>query len=175
VKETTMSGGMWRKTLIYLGLYEEPDEHDDLPEQFAAPQRDPRGIDREPVGTPEATNVRPLRAADAGSPHVRAMERPVATGTAVRTTVVNVERFEDCEVIGARYRANQAVLFDLATVDKTTARRVLDFVAGTTYALRGSLTRVGSRAFLLVPEGAEVAHDEVDRLEAMGYRIGGGA
>jgi cell division inhibitor SepF len=172
VKETTMSGGMWRKTLIYLGLYEEPDEHDDLPEQFAAPQRDVR--QPEPArASAEASNVRPLRSPEPAGTHVRAMERSAPQHDVARTTVVSVETFDDCEVVGARYRAGQAVLFDLSTVDKTTARRVLDFVAGTTYALRGQLTRVGRRAFLLVPEGADVAADEVDRLEAMGYRIRG--
>lgn len=155
--------GVWHRTLVYLGLVEEPEEHDELPEQFdvgsshgrgEAPSRDP-------------ANVRPLRAAEPGSPHVRAMAR----GDVVRVSVVEVSSFDDCEVIGSRYRSGQPVVFDLAAVDGATARRVLDFVSGTTYALRGRLRRAGSRAFLLLPEGAELPPDEARRLAAIGYGV----
>jgi glycerophosphoryl diester phosphodiesterase len=42
---------------------------------------------------------------------------------------------------------------------------------GVTYALRGRLTKVGSRAFLVVPDGTELAQDELHRLEGLGYRM----
>lgn len=158
-----MSGGVWHKTLVYLGLVEEPDEHDELPEQFEHGRPD-RHAGQEPA--PDAT-VRPLRTAEPGSPHVRAM----ASGDIVRVSVVRVGSFDDCQAIGSRYRSGQPVLFDLSEVDGATARRVLDFVSGTTYALRGRLRRAGSRAFLLLPEGAHLPPDEARRLTAMGYGI----
>lgn len=155
--------GVWHRTLVYLGLVEEPEEHDELPEQFDVGGAHGRGeaLDRDPA------NVRPLRTAEPGSPHVRAMSR----GDVVRVSVVEVSSFDDCEVIGSRYRSGQPVVFDLRAVDSATARRVLDFVSGTTYALRGRLRRAGSRAFLLLPEGAELPPDEARRLAAMGYGI----
>ena len=102
-----------------------------------------------------------------GSAHVRQM----ANEDVHRTTVLEVEAFDDVEVVGARYRQGQPVLFDLRGVDPATARRVLDFVSGVTYALRGRLSKVGTRAFLLVPEGVELPPDERRRLDHMGYGI----
>ncbi len=165
-----MSGGVWRKTLVYLGLVEEPDEYDELPERH---HDEP--LPREVEGAAPAAdggrpaNVTTLRVPEPGAAHVRQM----ASQDVQRTTVIEIEAFEDVEVIGARYRQGQPVLFDLRGVDGATARRVLDFVSGVTYALRGRLTKVASRAFLLVPEGIELSPEERRRLDHMGYGVEG--
>ena len=200
---------MWNRTLVYLGLREEPDEvYDELPARFVpeddphAEHAPPRGstrrrevlVDRpraEPAmavsgggggdhltaaaaATPRTSrpspvekvedNVRPLRVAEARSG--AAEDRAVA-----RVAQVEITEFDDVEAVGARYRTGQAVLFDLSATSSATARRVVDFVAGLTYALRGRLTKVGSRAFLLVPEGVGVSPDERRRLSELGYRL----
>ena len=201
---------MWNRTLVYLGLREEPDEvYDELPARFVpeddphAEHAPPRGsarrrevlVDRprtepamavsggggrgggdhltapaapraprpSPVETAE-DNVRPLRVAE---PRPEAAE-PRAV---VRVAQVEIAEFDDVEAVGARYRTGQAVLFDLSGTSSATARRVVDFVAGLTYALRGQLTKVGSRGFLLVPEGVRVSPDERRRLSELGYRV----
>ncbi len=147
--------GVWQKALVYLGLWEESSEpYDDVPPREDAPAGH--------EGEQAHGNVRPLRLAPEPPP-------------APRTAVVEVERFEDCEHIGAHFREGRAVLFDLAGVDRTTARRVIDFVSGLTYALHGGLEKVASRAFVLTPEGAVLGDDERLRLEAHGYRFADGA
>jgi cell division inhibitor SepF len=221
-------GGAWNRTMIYLGLKEEPDEveGDDVPEAFvpehdphaehaparpngapdraASPRRDeaddpdrttrlerdrggeraarersPSGSRREPErdtsgrasardadrGTEsQDATVRPLRTGDV---HVRAVPNvPVA-----RAAVVELSGFDDVESVGARFRTGQAVLFDLSEAPTADARRVVDFVSGLTYATRGQLTKVGSRAFLLVPDGVHLPADERRRLRDLGYRL----
>ncbi|MEX1162005.1 MAG: cell division protein SepF [Nitriliruptor sp.] len=185
-----MSSGLWYRTLVYLGLKEEPEEgYDDLPErvtdtsrrgdagyweQRPAPEPAAGGHERfDPVGDPDLdpdrprsvggdSNVRPLRVADAG--HARSRG-------GVRLAVVEVGRFDDVEQVGSRYRTGQPVLFDVSGADGATARRVVDFVSGLTYALRGRMTKVGTRAFLLVPDGVSLPDDEVRRLTTLGYRL----
>lgn len=160
---------VWRKTLVYLGLVEEPEEHDELPERFEREfQAPPPETAAEPPPREDASNVRPLRVPEPGSPHVRAM--PAGS---VRVAVVEVREFDDAQLIGSRYRSGQPVLFDLGGVDGTEARRILDFVSGVTYALRGRLTKAGRRAFLLVPEGIELPIEERHRLTDLGYQLGG--
>lgn len=153
------STGVWQKALVYLGLWEESVEpYDDVP-----PPDEPAV---EPAETPQPaahSNVRPLRLA------------PEPTVTQPRTAIVEVTAFEDCEQIGTHFRDGQAVLFDLARVDRTTARRVIDFVAGVTFARHGTLEKVASRAFVLTPEGTMLGDDERLRLEARGYRFADGA
>lgn len=161
-----MSGGVWRKTLVYLGLVEEPDEYDELPER---PRTEEPAAASEPSvddgGRP--ANVTTLRVPEPGAPHVRQM----GSEEVLRTTVLEIESFDDVEVIGARYRQGQPVLFDLRSVEAGEARRVIDFVSGVTYALRGRLSKVGGRAFLLVPEGIELPPEERRRLDNLGYGV----
>jgi cell division inhibitor SepF len=169
------SSGLWHRTLIYLGLKEEPEEgYDELPERFD-PEDDPHaehapvrprasGTAARSVDDREEATVRALRGADV---HVRAVpSMPVA-----RAAVVELGGFDDVEAVGARYRTGQAVLFDLAAAPSAEARRVVDFVSGLTYASRGQLTKVGSRAFLLVPDGVHLPADERRRLGELGYRM----
>ncbi len=158
------AGTWWHRTLVYLGLKEEPEEGYGLPEEddetadsVATPQ--PGAGDRRGDVT-----VRSLRPAPGSG------DRP-----SVRAAVVEVRAFDDVESVGARFRTGQAVLFDAAGSDSATARRVLDFVSGMTYLSRGSLHKVGGRAFLLVPDGVDVPDDERRRLAGLGYRMPAGS
>ncbi len=189
---------MWHRTLVYLGLKEEPEEgYDDPPERLAVDDRgevDERGGEarrresartssrgsrpssrgavgadpttRMPSASDDETNVHSLRTGDVTL-------RP-APSSASRVAVVEVIDFEDVEAVGARYRTGQPVCFDASDAEAATARRVVDFVSGLTYALRGQLTKVGGRAFLLVPEGAAVSDTERARLRELGYRLPAG-
>lgn len=154
------STGVWQKALVYLGLWEE--ESSAYDDQRPPDQPDADGRQGEEQA---GSNVRPLRLATPAD---------AARGPR-RTTIVEVTRFEDCEQIGQHFRDGEPVLFDLATVDRTTARRVIDFVSGMTFARHGALEKVASRAFVLTPEGSALADDERLRLEARGYRFADGA
>lgn len=192
---------VWNRTLVYLGLREEPEEtYEELPERFeeADDARTQRTSERSrrsssPMGpsdasraaidtsrpatdessftirdraSSESSNVRALRAEE---PYVRAVHGLPARAT--RVAHVDVASFEDVEGVGSRFRIGQAVLFDITSEDQVVARRVVDFVSGLTYASRGRLTKVGSRAFLLVPDGVQLAEDEQRRLTGLGYRL----
>jgi cell division inhibitor SepF len=162
---------MWRKTLVYLGLVEEPEEYDEFP-QRAVDYGEGNGFEPQPAGVnprrePDDSNVRPLhRAPEPGSAHVR----PMAAGLGARVQLVAVTAYEDgASEIGRQYRMGSPVLFDMADADAATARRLLDFVSGVTFALRGRMSKLAPRAFLIVPEGVELTAAERDRLASMGY------
>lgn len=167
---------MWRKTLVYLGLVEESD-HDEIAERMVPPRpiaHEPEpavhdaGSAPSPRAVEEAANVRRLARVpeDPGSGHVR----PMAAGLGTRVHVVAVSGFDDgAAEIGRQYRMGSPVLFDMADADAGTARRLLDFVSGVTFALRGRMVKVSARAFLVVPEGVELPMSERERLAALGY------
>ena len=97
------------------------------------------------------------------------------TGVAqIHVGLARLEHFDDVEGVGRRYQAGQPVVFDVAALDDVTARRVVDFLSGMTYALRGRVTRITPTAFLVKPLDVEIPAAERDRLAAEGYPIGGG-
>lgn len=106
-------------------------------------------------------NVRQLRPEAAGMPG----------GLGRRVAIVAVADYEGgAREVGQRYRQSVPVVFDLTDAPTDDRRRVLDFVAGITFALHGEMVKVGPRSFLIVPEGGEVADAEWDRLATLGYR-----
>jgi len=191
-----MSGGVWHRTLVYLGLKDEPDEgYDDLPERFPAEDvsvrrttisRGERDDGRYRDHDDYRDDIAPVRALHTDEPQHRsgggspaasqAQPASQAPPTSLRTPVIEILVFDDVEAVGARYRTGQTVLFDVSKADQKIGRRVIDFVSGLTYVSRGRLRKVGDRAFLLVPEGVELPDSERRRLADMGYEVavGGG-
>ncbi len=159
---------VWSRTLVYLGLKEEPDD-------MAA---DWSTVD---AGADERPAVRPASPAPATPAPALAAEhssnvRPLRTGLDLagdRVTVVHVRVFDDVEAIGSRYRRRHPVLFDVSTCTRETARRTVDFVSGLTYASEGRLRRTAPKAFLLVPDGVDIPLDERRRLSQLGYDVEG--
>ena len=162
--------GIWDRTLVYLGLREEPEVFDDAQavagDAVFVPENDPHAAHapaRPNVTAPTSSNVRALRP-----------DELAGTGSSFglgtdQVAIVTIKSFDDVEGVASRYRSGQVVLFEMADVDVATGRRVLDFVGGLTYGLRGKLTKLRSRVFLLVPEGRRLPIDEVQRLEGLGY------
>lgn len=159
---------VWTRTLVYLGLREEPDDVDwgrlERSETRDVVQVTP------PAGLVQARTG--VRVAAHAPSNVRSLRSGLDV-TSERVAVVQVHRFDDVETIGSRYRLRNAVLFDMSGCERDVARRVLDFVSGLTYATRGVLVRVANRAFLLTPEGLDLALDERRRLGQLGYEVGG--
>lgn len=164
--------GIWDRTLVYLGLREEPDFFDESSSVEASdvfvPENDPHAEHAParpnvPAVAPSSSNVRALRPDELPNGTLGIANDQVA--------VVTVSQFDDVEGVASRYRAGQIVLFEMPAVDTATGRRVLDFVSGLTYGLRGNLTKLRARVFLLVPEGRRVPIDEIKRLEQLGFTI----
>lgn len=158
---------LWSRTLVYLGLREEPEDAigtydvaEDVPRHEEAPRSGIGAAQAAPAPrAAEPSNVRPLRTS--------------LDLAGERVTVVHVRVFDDVEVIGSRYRSRQPVLFDVSSCSREVARRSVDFVSGLTFVSRGSLRRTAPRAFLLVPEGVDIPLDERRRLAQLGYDVEG--
>lgn len=180
-----MSRGVWHRTLVYLGLKDEPEEgYDELPERFGDEEVTLR---RTTIGRGEQAQgrfgdddedvavVRPLHAAEPRGREAAPPMNAPAPPTSLRTPIIEILVFDDVEAVGARYRTGQPVLFDVSKADHKIGRRVIDFVSGLTYISRGRLRKVGDRAFLLVPEGVDLPNAEQRRLAELGYDVAAGA
>jgi len=166
---------VWTRTLVYLGLREETEDAVDwqgLDDAEPAVRQVPGQQRGRPA--PEAA-VRPAPSATSAAGSTSNV-RPLRAGLDVsseRVAVVQVRVFDDVEAIGSRYRLRHPVLFDVSACTREVARRTVDFVAGLTYASRGTLRRTAPRAFLLVPEGLDIPLDERRRLAQLGYDVEG--
>jgi cell division inhibitor SepF len=164
----------WSRTLVYLGLREEPEEAVDWEVLEAADGAGAAGV-RPGSVTRNVGTIAPVQRGGARRPveepsNVRPLRGPLDLSSE-RIAVVQVRVFDDVESIGSRYRVRQPVLFDVSACGRDVARRTVDFVSGLVYASRGSMKRVGPRAFLLVPESVTLPEGERRRLTQLGYDL----
>jgi cell division inhibitor SepF len=66
------------------------------------------------------------------------------------------QNFRDARTIGEYFREDIPVIFNLEAMDGPAAKRVVDFACGLAFGRRGSIERLSSRVFLLLPEHASI-------------------
>ena len=160
--------GVWRKTLIYLGLAEEDEEYDEYgyedlepeePRQRRAPAR------RAPAPAPAAGEARPPRRTG-GDGVVTAMPGLQSP----RFHLVQPTGFNDAQEIGDKFREGFSVIMNLQSADPDLSRRLVDFASGLAYGLGGSMQPAAERVFLITPAGVAVSAEERRRfLEDRGF------
>lgn len=80
-----------------------------------------------------------------------------------RIATITPDSFRDARVIGEHFRDGVPIIINLTSMDPADAKRVVDFAAGLTFGLRGSIERVASRVFLLTPPQYQVMDGNVSR------------
>ena len=79
------------------------------------------------------------------------------------------ESFADAKLIADEFKRHIPVVLNLQTVERDLARRLIDFASGICYALDGSMEKLASQVFLLVPDSVEVSEEDRRRIEERGY------
>lgn len=116
-----------------------------------------------PVGGDDASfTVRPIARTDE--------EAPVATPlVASKPRVLAPQSFGDAKVIADDFKRSTPVIMQLSDVDRDLARRLIDFASGVCYSLGGSMEKMATNVFMLLPKGTEVSADERRRIEERGF------
>ncbi|HEV7210143.1 MAG TPA: cell division protein SepF, partial [Blastococcus sp.] len=154
----------------------------------AAPVRDP-----EPLAVRRVTPARPLGLAPSvpgGSASSRAggSAGASAAGLAVREpvpapepepapapkqpyriTTLHPRTYNEARTIGERFRDGMPVIMNLTEMDDADAKRLVDFAAGLSFGLRGSIERVTAKVFLLSPQDVDVTAEDKARIREGGF------
>ena len=149
----------------------------------------------EPISTRRVVPNRPLsvassgsgsgssRAATAGSGPVAAaglaMREPVVAVVPepepaprpqpYRITTLHPRTYNEARTIGERFRDGMPVIMNLTEMDDADAKRLVDFAAGLSFGLRGSIERVTAKVFLLSPQNVDVTAEDKARIREGGF------
>lgn len=75
--------------------------------------------------------------------------------------------FSDTQDIADELKNRRATLVNLQQIDAVSAKRIIDFLSGTVYAIGGDIQRVGADIFLCTPDNVEVAGSISEHIDAM--------
>jgi len=65
--------------------------------------------------------------------------------------------FEEVREITDEIKNRRAVIVNFERLDKETAKRVLDFMSGSIYALNGTVKKIGPGIFLFAPDNVDIS------------------
>jgi cell division inhibitor SepF len=86
-----------------------------------------------------------------------------------RITTLHPRTYNEARVIGERFRDGMPVIMNLSEMDDSDAKRLVDFAAGLSFGLRGSIERVTAKVFLLSPQNVDVTAEDKARIREGGF------
>ena len=87
----------------------------------------------------------------------------------LKVVVLQPEVFEDAQEICDNLKAKKPVIVNLEEMDVDTARRVIDFLSGSVYALDGNIQKVSNGIFLVAPYNVDIMGNFKDELRNKGF------
>lgn len=85
-------------------------------------------------------------------------------GPSFRVFISEPRAFNDVQALANKYRLGIPVIINLQNTDEITGRRILDFVSGMVYALKGGITPIGNRIYMVTPRNIEITPEDRRRL-----------
>lgn len=77
----------------------------------------------------------------------------------IQVVLAEPAAYEEVQTIADNLKNQHTVIVNLEHSDPDLSRRVVDFMSGTTYALNGSVQKVGKNIFLFVPNNVEITNE----------------
>ncbi|MFP5372921.1 MAG: cell division protein SepF [Actinomycetes bacterium] len=102
-------------------------------------------------------------------PVVAEAPAPAPAPQPYRITTLHPRTYNEARTIGERFRDGMPVIMNLTEMDDADAKRLVDFAAGLSFGLRGSIERVTAKVFLLSPQNVDVTAEDKARIREGGF------
>ncbi|MBR6413485.1 MAG: cell division protein SepF [Oscillospiraceae bacterium] len=148
-----------------------PYNEDDLDEYEYDEEED--ALEPEPEQAPASSRRSAFAASEAPASNGPRRSGPAKvvnlnTNTAMQVILVKPDRFDTVTEIADHLRDKKAIVLNLESTNKDVARRLVDFLSGTAYALDGRIKKVAISTYILTPFNVEIVGDLVEELENSG-------
>ncbi|RBY88395.1 cell division protein SepF [Blastococcus sp. TF02A-26] len=94
---------------------------------------------------------------------------PAPTPKPYRITTLHPRTYNEARQIGESFREGMPVIMNLTEMDDADAKRLVDFAAGLSFGLRGSIERVTAKVFLLSPRDVDVTAEDKAKIREGGF------
>ncbi|MEX2323428.1 MAG: cell division protein SepF [Acidimicrobiia bacterium] len=135
----------------------------------------PRGVQGRRVEPPSVGRRRTMTDQalnDSGvvmNPNDRPLVRTFSSDSDLESEVIVARSYSDAQAVADHLRSSLPVVLDLRKVEPAMVRRLVDFSSGLTYALGGSMRKIGQGVVLVTPPNVNISRDERRRLRELGY------
>lgn len=95
--------------------------------------------------------------------------------TGMEVCVIKPSSYDDAREIGDTLLSGRTVILNMEGLDMGVAQRIIDFMSGTTYALRGNLQKISNFIFVITPASVDISGDLqgiMDAIDLSGIKTG---
>ncbi len=149
------------------------EDYDDYDEDM-----DDYGAD-EPEASAHSRRPSPFASVSLDAEDAPAAERPSSTGFSGQVLNMNsgkqevvlfhAKTFDDAAKAADELRKRKAVILNMENVDKSQARRVVDFLSGSIYALDGTVKKIAQSTYLFCPHNMAIVGD-LENIQAESFK-----
>ena len=151
--------------------YDEDEEFDEYEEEKPARRQPRRAPAPAPIPEPEeeddnygfgpmtTSTAAPAPAAPVASSYSAPVLSVNKSASKQEVVLFRPNSFNDITKAADDLCANKAIVVNMEGVDKAMARRVVDFLSGSVYALQGSVNKIAQSAYLFCPHNMDVVGD----------------
>jgi len=125
-----MAGKIMNKVLYFMGIGENVDEQEEIEEVVPKPIL-------EPVRKNNVVNM------------------PASVGQ-MKLVLIEPTGYDDVQDICDNLKNNKPVVINFENLDKDVARRMVDFISGTVYAIDGTIQKVSNGIIIAAPENVDI-------------------
>ncbi|WP_400163211.1 cell division protein SepF [Brevibacillus sp. TJ4] len=129
--------GVMNRLKGFLGLEDEEYIEETVEEERS--ETDAASTKKQPMG--RANNVVPFQAREKEG---------------IRLILCEPRHYSDAQDIADNLRHRRPVVVNLHRVEKDQAKRIIDFLSGTVYALNGDIQKVGDTIFVCTPDHVDI-------------------
>lgn len=79
----------------------------------------------------------------------------------MKVIVIATHVFDDVQPVADHLKNRRPVIINLQDTEKEVAKRIVDFLSGTVYALEGNMKRVADYIFLFTPDNVDISQQDV--------------
>ena len=83
-----------------------------------------------------------------------------AASRQMKVMIIEPASFDDAQQVANCLKEKRPVVINFENTDGEAAKRIIDFISGTTYALSGEIKKVGHNVFLCAPSNVNVSYTE---------------
>ena len=92
-----------------------------------------------------------------------------ATMSKSKITTVKPTSFDDAQTVANCLRDKIPVIINFENTNTEDAKRIIDFISGTTYAINGEIKKVSQNVFVCAPSNVTVTYTEEDKKAGSGF------
>lgn len=152
---------MFKKLKQYLALNDDEDFFDEYEEERQDKYESPQKVEPLPERPESSGKAKVLSLVSSNSSRNDSMPKVI---------LLEPRSYQEVQDIADHLKGRRSVVINLQRMPKDQAKRVVDFLSGTVYAINGDIQKLGVQTFICTPDNIDISGTITDYIHESDHR-----